>query len=84
MEEKIKYHLNDTFDLTDIKKIGLYEYTVELFRENENEPWSTQIEDLYNLLVDLEDEFDIVEVTNMEITQHWYYVTLYIYTEEVV
>ena len=41
MEERIKYHLNDTFDLTDIKKIGLYEYTVELFRENENEPWST-------------------------------------------
>ena len=78
MEERIKYHLNDTFDLTDIKKIGLYEYTVELFRENENEPWST-----YNLLVDLEDEFDIVEVTNMEITQHWYYVTIYVYTEEI-
>ena len=37
----------------------------------------------YNLLVDLEDEFDIVEVTNMEITQHWYYVTIYVYTEEI-
>lgn len=83
MEERIKYYLNDTFDLTEIKHIGLYEYTVELFRENENELWSTQIEDLYSLLQDLEAEFEIVEVTSMDISRNWYYVTLYIYSEDI-
>ena len=84
MEERIKYYLNDTFDLTEIKHIGLYEYTVELFRENEDELWSTQIEDLYSLLQDLETEFEIVEVTSMDISRNWYYVTLYIYSEDIV
>ena len=83
MEERIKYYLNDTFNLTEIKHIGMYEYTVELFRENENELWSTQIEDLYSLLQDLETEFEIVEVTSMDISRNWYYVTLYIYSEDV-
>ena len=83
MEERIKYYLNDTFNLTEIKHIGMYEYTVELFRENEDELWSTQIEDLYSLLQDLETEFEIVEVTSMDISRNWYYVTLYIYSEDV-
>lgn len=83
MEEQIKYYLNDTFTLTEIKRIGIYEYNVELFRKNNDELWSTQFEDLVTLLQDLEGVFDIVTVINMDITDNWYYVTLYVYTEDV-
>ena len=82
LADEIKYYLNDTFKLIEVRKIGLFEYNVELFRENKLEPWSTQIEDLYTLLVDLEETFEIVKLVNMESTDQWYYVTLYIYDEE--
>lgn len=82
LADEIKYYLNDTFKLIEARKIGLFEYNVELFRENKLEPWSTQIEDLYTLLVDLEETFEIVKLVNMESTDQWYYVTLYIYSED--
>lgn len=82
MEEQIKYYLEDNFKLSNSKRIGLFEYEIELFRANEDEPWSTQIEDLYTLLRDLEDTFEIVKLISMDINDNWYYVTIYIYTEE--
>ena len=84
MEEAIKYFLdgNDSFTLSDLKQLGMYEYEVELFRPNKDEKWSTQLEDLYNLMLDLEKEFEIVEVRYIDISCNWYYVTLYIYSED--
>lgn len=82
MLESFKYYLNDTFKLSELRRIGLFEYNVELYHENQNEPWSAQLEDLYTLLRDLEETYDIVKLQTMEITDNWYYVTLYIYDEE--
>lgn len=80
IEQTIKYHLGDKLELSGIKQVGDEEYTVELFRKNEDELWSTQIEDLYNVLAELEEVFDSVYLISMDVFSDWYYATIDIHT----
>lgn len=78
MEEFIKGLLEEPLTLVDVVQHGLFECTVAIRIEDTDRDWSYNLEDIYNLFLELEAKFDIVNLISIS---EDHIVTIYVYDE---